>query len=213
MSVLLVLFFSRILALVHQCIKLVDLWVICKIFTSRWVSKINNKYICIYVKGRMPAGQWVATSLLSHPPFFSLFASLLYVGTLAVIPRASCCWTVEDLMPAAASGCPALLFELLSLFLTRSACRRNLFFFKSCLDAFSLCLTLRHFEFIYFHPMRERGLLAVASQDLCGESLQLKLLSVFVFGCVSCRKLYTKACCHLQVVAHLLSVCWDNECK
>lgn len=169
---------------------------ICKIFTSRWVSKISNKYICICVKGGMPAGQWVATSLLSHPPF-SLFASLLYIGTLTVSSRASCCWTVEDLMPAAASGCQARFFELLSLFLMRSACRRNL----SCLDAFPLWLTLYYLEFIFFHLMRVGGLFAVASQDLHGEFLQLKL-SAFVFGCVSCRN-----CTLKPAVIHKLHTC------
>lgn len=122
---------------------------------------------------RKDAG-WVVRShfSLSLSPF-SLFTSLLYVQSLALVPGTSCHQTVEDLllMPAAASGCLAQLIEQLSSFLLRSACSWN---FLSCLDAFSLWLTLNYLELLCFHPMGEAGLFAVTSQYLWRGSLKLK---------------------------------------
>lgn len=129
---------------------------------------ISNWHAYACVEGRMPVGWWAVTAL-SLPSSFSSLLSF----TLAAVPGTSCYQTVEDLllMPAAASGCLAQLFEQLSWFLLWSACSWN---FLSCLNAFSLWLTLNYLEFICFHPMGETGLFAVTSQYLCRGSLQLK---------------------------------------
>lgn len=131
----------------------------------------------------MLIGWWALSSLslslsLALSPSWSLFTSLLYVQALAAVPGTSCYQTVVDLpRPAAASGCLAQHFEQLSWFLLRSACSWN---FLSCLDVFSLWLTLNYLEFIFFHPVGRTGLFAVASRCLCRGSLQLSYSKNFL---------------------------------
>lgn len=119
----------------------------------------------------------LSLSLLLSPITF-----LLYVQDLAVIPGASWCQTVEDLllMPAAASGCPAQLFELLSWFLMWSACGWN---FLSSLDAFSLWLTLNYLEFIFPSHGGNKTLqllLSTCMEDICSSNRENSFLPLYV---------------------------------
>lgn len=143
----------------------------------------------------------------------SLSFSLIYVQALAAIPATSCYRTVEDLVPAAASGCLAQLFEQLSWFLLRSACSWN---FLSCLGDFSLWLTLNYLEFMCFHPMGETGffqlLLSTCIDGPCSWSIGRIPICLHICVCFLQEK-HTKIYSHPEAIAHLQSTCWDCEYK
>lgn len=119
----------------------------------------------------------LSLSLLSPITF------LLYVQALAVIPGASWCQTVEDLllMPAAASGCPTQLFELLILISNVVSMQLEFFIFPGCL------FSLAHLELfgIYFSiPWGKQDslqlLLSTCMEDTCSSDRENSLLPLYV---------------------------------
>lgn len=140
----------------------------------------------------------------------SLSFSLVYVQALAAIPGTSCYQTVEGLlMPAAASGCLAQLFEQLSWFLLRSSCSWN---FLSCLGDFgspwiiwNLCVSIPWGK----HDSLQ---LLLSIEGPCSWNIGRILFCFCVCLCFLQEK-HTKIYSHPEAIAYLQSSCWDCEYK